>query len=51
MTDAAPLSGALHHSNRLPIEALRAPAEAGQGERACRLAAKAWSGDPAGRSR
>jgi hypothetical protein len=42
MTDAA-LSDALHHSNRLLIQALRALAEAGEGERACRLVAEAWS--------
>jgi uncharacterized protein (DUF2249 family) len=43
MTDAAALSDALRRSNRLLIAALRALAEAGEGERACRLAAEAWS--------
>jgi hypothetical protein len=43
MTDAAGLSDALRQSNRLLIEALRALAEAGEGERACRIAGAAWS--------
>ncbi len=43
MTDPSALSDALHQSNRLLIRALRALAETGDGERACRLAAEAWS--------
>ena len=43
MTGAAALSGALRQSNRPLIEALRALAAAGEGERACRIASEVWS--------